>query len=103
MSHPSITWYCGECGYLRHHETPHACPPDAQGVVHTLVDALPSNTPDAAVHEEIERVAALLKDHRPDAVQVGADTLRWLLTGFSFLDVATDTLKAHAAILRGKP
>lgn len=103
MSHPHLTWYCGECGYPRHHDTPHTCPPDAQEVVRSLVDALPHNAPPAAVREEIERVSALLKDHRPDAVQVDAVTLRWLLTGLSFLDVSTDALKAHTAILRRKP
>lgn len=103
MSHPNITWHCGECGYPRNHDTPHTCPPDTQQVVHTLVDALPTNAPNAAVREEIEALSVLLKEHRPDAVQVGADALRWLLSGFSFLDASTDALKAHAAILRRKP
>ena len=102
MSHPDIAWYCGECGYPRHHETPHTCPPDAQVVLHKLVDALPTNVPDDQIREEIEALSALLQEHRPDALQVNADALRWLLTGFSFLNVSTDALKAHTAILRGK-
>lgn len=98
MTHPNLTWYCAECGYLvtggGHH-----CPPDPQAVISTLVNALPRNAPSPNVKEEIERVSMLLREHRPDALEVDATTLRWLLAARSYLENATETLSQHRAVI----
>ncbi len=100
MSRPDVAWFCAECGYKI--RDPHTCPPEAREVVHTLVDGLPRNVCPDAVRQEVEEVRRMLREHRPDALQVSATTLSWLLAALSYLDVAEDALKAHKAILEGK-
>lgn len=97
MAHPGIRWYCGECGWPRGDE--HTCPPENGEVIASLVDALPRNTPRPAVTEEIERVSALLRDHRPDALEVDASALSWLLSAWSYLENATEKLASHRAVI----
>lgn len=102
MAHPDLRWYCGECGYPRTSDVPHTCPPDAEGVVRSLVDALPSNAPPPTIAEEIRALSESLRHHRPDAWTVSADALRWLLAGHAYLETAKEKLQAHKAILKGK-
>jgi hypothetical protein len=95
MAHPQIEWFCGACGYKRGEA--HTCPPDPGETIGSLVDALPRNRPGLHVLTELAHLKKLRDAHRPDSVQVDAATLSWLLSAFSYLEVATEKLTPYTA------
>lgn len=95
MSRPDITWFCGECGYQRGEQ--HTCPPDEGETIASLVDALPRSPPSPAVREEAEKLSDLRRRARPDGLFVREPLLGWLLTGFSYLEVAGEKLRPYTA------
>lgn len=95
MAHPDLTWFCGCCGYKRVEGQAHTCPPEPQQTIEKLVDLLPRNAPSADVLAEIERLGVLLRTYRPDALEVDATTLRWLLAAYSQIEAARGLLAPY--------